>query len=385
MEPAYRRLVLGVTLALGVLGAIPSVVLAAQPACGDTITTNTTLTADLDCSATDIDGLIVGADGIILNLNGHTITGFTGADARSGVFVADDSHVTVKNGTIENFHYGIVVEPGDDTILRNLTIHGEAADANDLGIWDYYSAHTTIHNVDIDGVYQGIYFEYSAGSVVMGNDVTADDTAYYADGTTAVLLTGNVAHAPTGFYESNSGGNRYLGNTSSGGTNGFYMDCGAYGRVTLKNNTANNNDSYGFYLSECYNDTNRAGSIVVNNVANLNDDGSGGGYGFYDYYSINSTWTYNTANDNGNDGLFFDYPGGDVIKYNVAKRNGDDGIELSNNSNGSGYYNARAVSYNTANSNDDYGIYASYPAPGRGNVARNNGTRNCVSVSCVRN
>src|SRR2546423_10760933 len=43
----------------------------ASPSCGSTITTNTTLTTDLVCAG---DGLIIGADGITLNLRGHTIT-----------------------------------------------------------------------------------------------------------------------------------------------------------------------------------------------------------------------------------------------------------------------------------------------------------------------
>src|SRR2546423_11409696 len=43
----------------------------ASPSCGSTLTTNTTLTADLVCAG---DGLIIGADGITLNLGGHTIT-----------------------------------------------------------------------------------------------------------------------------------------------------------------------------------------------------------------------------------------------------------------------------------------------------------------------
>src|SRR3954468_9415828 len=62
---------------------------AARPACGDVITSNTTLRADLrDCPG---DGLVIGADGITLDLNGHTI----GGDAISGgddVGIRDDGH-----------------------------------------------------------------------------------------------------------------------------------------------------------------------------------------------------------------------------------------------------------------------------------------------------
>jgi hypothetical protein len=66
-----RHLVLAVVLALG------SLALAAGPAhaqplrCGDTVTQDTTLTADLlDCPG---DGLVIGAPGITVDLGGHTV------------------------------------------------------------------------------------------------------------------------------------------------------------------------------------------------------------------------------------------------------------------------------------------------------------------------
>src|SRR4051794_1470306 len=44
-----------------------------DPVCGDTITVDTTLHADLvDCPS---NGLVIGADDLTLNLNGHTIDG----------------------------------------------------------------------------------------------------------------------------------------------------------------------------------------------------------------------------------------------------------------------------------------------------------------------
>ena len=63
--------VVAVALAVG-LATAPAA-LATGPACGDTITHSLTLRDDLrDCAA---DGLIIGADHITLDLNGHTIDG----------------------------------------------------------------------------------------------------------------------------------------------------------------------------------------------------------------------------------------------------------------------------------------------------------------------
>lgn len=67
----YSRLLIALLLLAGVLVAIPAQ--AAPLACGDTITTDTTLTADL--LACPGDGLIIGADNITLDCDGHKVTG----------------------------------------------------------------------------------------------------------------------------------------------------------------------------------------------------------------------------------------------------------------------------------------------------------------------
>src|SRR5205823_4290750 len=81
----------------------------ALPSCGGVLTASLHLTADLDCSAGGSDGLDIGADGIVVDLNGHTITGGGGADGYFGVNGAGHSNVTVKNGRIVNFKYDVYV------------------------------------------------------------------------------------------------------------------------------------------------------------------------------------------------------------------------------------------------------------------------------------
>src|SRR5688572_13807111 len=54
------------------LGGGPAPV-ASELSCGDTITADTTLTGDLvDCPS---NGIVIGADDITLDLNGHTVAG----------------------------------------------------------------------------------------------------------------------------------------------------------------------------------------------------------------------------------------------------------------------------------------------------------------------
>jgi parallel beta-helix repeat protein len=67
---------------------------AANDLCGTTVMGDLTLDHDLVCSA---DGLVVGADGIRIDLNGHVIAG---SSAGVGVLVSGHSDVTVANGAI---------------------------------------------------------------------------------------------------------------------------------------------------------------------------------------------------------------------------------------------------------------------------------------------
>ncbi|MFI7422987.1 NosD domain-containing protein [Nonomuraea sp. NPDC049684] len=70
-------------------------------ACGDVLTADTTLTADLTCTGT---ALTIGADDVDLDLNGHTITG---SGTGNGLTAISRPGFTLRNGTISGFRYGI--------------------------------------------------------------------------------------------------------------------------------------------------------------------------------------------------------------------------------------------------------------------------------------
>lgn len=93
-----------------VLLALPGHAAATHIDCGDTITSDTTLDRDLECTG---DGLFVGArpssERITLDLGGHSIKG-DGDAGDVGVLVRR-SRVTVKNGRISSFDEGISAGP----------------------------------------------------------------------------------------------------------------------------------------------------------------------------------------------------------------------------------------------------------------------------------
>ena len=93
--------------------------LASHVSCGDTITADTTLDSDLvDCPN---NGIVIGADDITLDLNGHTIDGdgkpLPACDPEReicDVGVLNDGHdgVTVRDGSVREFDSGVLVGEG---------------------------------------------------------------------------------------------------------------------------------------------------------------------------------------------------------------------------------------------------------------------------------
>jgi large repetitive protein len=104
----------------------------AQPSatvtCGQTLTSSIRLANDL--SACTGDGLVAGADGITIDLNGHTLSGSastecsdpSGQDVHFGVAVTGHDHVTVANGTIRGFDFGLRADGARGAHLHDLTL-----------------------------------------------------------------------------------------------------------------------------------------------------------------------------------------------------------------------------------------------------------------------
>src|SRR6185369_3642234 len=75
------------------------------PTCGMHVTTSIVLGADTP-SCNNANGLIVDADGITIDLNGHVIQG-NQAVGTIGINVGNHGKVTIKNGAVRTFEVGI--------------------------------------------------------------------------------------------------------------------------------------------------------------------------------------------------------------------------------------------------------------------------------------
>jgi parallel beta-helix repeat protein len=114
---AAAGVVVAVLPAAGGAGGVSTL---AHVTCGQVISVDTTLDADLVCSNTD--GIVIGADGITLDLNGHSIIQTEPESFTAGVAITGHEGVTVQNGAIGLFRDGVFVNGGRTNTIRGLLL-----------------------------------------------------------------------------------------------------------------------------------------------------------------------------------------------------------------------------------------------------------------------
>jgi len=95
--------------------------------CGDQITFDVRLGNDLTCEGT---GLVIAADNVTLDLNGHTVSGDPQARAARGEDAEDAAGIifrrvsgsAVSNGTVTNFDTGIAIRGGSGNAVRDVVV-----------------------------------------------------------------------------------------------------------------------------------------------------------------------------------------------------------------------------------------------------------------------
>ena len=202
-------------------------------ACGSTLTKSTTLTADLlNCPGT---ALVIGADGITVNLGGHTISG---TNAKGSEGIANDGHAGVRiigSGKITDFRLnGVGMRKAPKSVVRGLTIRRIGAGGVE---GEPVSAASSI--VD------------SPGSQVSGNDVANDVKAFQSDGADVLnspgsLVRGNKLSHNTwnGLVLIESAGSRIAGNEfDDNGNNGTEVN-GESDSTSVTGNSADGNTGH---------------------------------------------------------------------------------------------------------------------------------------------
>lgn len=348
MAEKMRRIVLlatamAVSLALGAGSAS-----AATVTCGQVITQSTTVDNDLiDCPGSF--GLIIGADNVTLDLNGHMVDATTSYGYFSGAVGIDNSagydHVTIENGTIQEFGVGVFIgQFGTDptgNVIRNVTVTG----GEDGAIYLSNADHTLIDGVRASAVIGGpaIYLLDSSDNVI-SKSVTGSVT--YSGDVTLVGTIG-VAFSDHNVVEKTS--------VTNGGIGSLFSNDNLISRNTVV-----------------------GGSIAADSTGNRIEKNSVTGWSEGITAAGTTVVADNDVFGTTGDGIRVS-SGGVVVSGNRAYRNGDDGIDVD--------AAGATVTRNTANHNGDLGIEAIVAAgsvvDGGGNKASGNGNpAQCLGVTC---
>jgi hypothetical protein len=160
--------------------------------CGDTITADLHLSADLDCLGTSgSDGPAVSADGIDIDLAGHTIRGAGVALDNSGGF--DD--VTIHNGGLYAYGTALKLTGTNRNLIRSvgagLIQNPFTGPSTSTGVRIQGGEANAIRYSHLQGESVGVWASDSPGLVVA--DSTAVSGAGSRGGGTAVEISGDLA------------------------------------------------------------------------------------------------------------------------------------------------------------------------------------------------
>ena len=200
--------------ASAVFGYLHLVTLPAPVGCGTVITTNTTLGGNIGpCSG---DGLVIGANGVVLNCAGHSINGTA---PNAGINITGITGVRVENCKVTGFQFGFVLYSASGNTLSNDTANYNSW----YGFVLYSASGNTLSNDTANHNEQyGFYLLYSPSNTLSRN--TANSNHYDGffleeDATSKNTLTGNTANsnADFGYFDSTTdSGNEGTANFYSG-------------------------------------------------------------------------------------------------------------------------------------------------------------------------
>jgi parallel beta-helix repeat protein len=266
--------------------------------CGDVIAQDTTLDSDLlDCPA---DGIVIGADNITLDLNGHTIDGISTSPfhgARGVVGTTTEScpigcsrGVTIENGSIQQFFLGIElnnlqVPMAAHSVIRQLTISGTGSAMEVAGDG---------MQIERNSMDSSMFVSDSVGVVIERNRLSTGGIGI-GGGAHGRVVRNSVSGGTVGISVSDGSDHELVRNVVSGNRVGIRAINSAY-RIRVERNFAYANTEDGIQVECCQ-------SLIRSNVANGNgDDGIDVAFGSDEF-------------------------GPNVAVGNLASHNGDFGIE----------------------------------------------------------
>jgi large repetitive protein len=322
----WRRKAILVGLAACVTLALPaSSVQADQAECGQVLTHSITLSNDLLACAGD--GLVIGAGGITVDLNGHLVQG---AGLGAGVRNPGHHDVTIRGGAIRNFDSGVLLSETQRNVVAGISF-----DQTELG---------------------GVHLSNADASQVRDNQIIGFSGAavHLTGGSSSNVLAGNAVAAGNGeaiVVEGGSDHNRIEGNTLSGSS-----DSGL--RVDYSSNTMVIGNLVAGGSDVAITMTGAPRSVVQSNTVQGVGDAA-----ILLTGSSGNVIRFNTLGQIADAGVVLSGVSDSLIKANTMSHAGDAAISLE-----LGSSNVRVID-NQASHSSDAGVFL---GDGLGNVVRGN-------------
>jgi parallel beta-helix repeat protein len=375
MLPAKLAFIVSLALVAAMaLGGGPA--LATHLSCGDTVTADTTLDADLvNCPN---HGIVIGADDITLDLNGHQIDGDAAPAAGCrprrelcdvGVVNAGHDGVVVRNGSVREFDSGVLVGGA----RHNRVVGINSSRNRFFGIVLGGAARTVVRdssgndNPAPDGDGLGVFGSHHLR--IVDNSFRRNSLGVHVEDSSNVLIRGNVfSRNPGPAILMQADRNQVRGNRCY--RNASCIIVGPGSRNVIAENRLFR-DREGIAIEK------GRGNLVARNVVlGVRTTGIRLGVEKPPIGSTNTAVRGNLVRGTGGDA--FQVSTHDVrslLQANIAIAAGDDGFNVRSSS--------TTLEGNRALRNADLGIEAVRGVIGSGNIARGNGDpRQCTNIFC---
>jgi parallel beta-helix repeat protein len=279
--------------------------------CGTTITTSTTLTADVGpCPG---NGISFGASGITLNCNGYAITG-TGSAGSIGILSLTHDHLTVENCRVTDFAGGVLLQKEANAYDPHVgfnTLTNNSASANVDNGFAIFGEHNTLTSNSAKGN------TIDSGFLLLG-----ESPRLFFLGANTLINNSAVDNGNRGFFvlgdDNSLTGNSAKGNGGSGFLLGqpFGTPRANPSRFNdLEDNTAVKNNARGFLVFGPSNTF--QGDNAIGNSAE----------GFLPVGGV-ETLINSVANGNGGNGFDLQAGNSDALSNDIAVHNGFNGFSV---------------------------------------------------------
>ena len=279
------------------------------------------------------NGVSIGASGVTLDMNGAVLVGTNFANY--GVTSIGHSAVTIMNGVVENYYYGMRMEDGTSIQILGNNLSDNWVDPNSIEApAPFLNINVGPNLGDTTNLGGGLFMRDVSGATVSGNVLRHQENGidlYFVTGST---IENNDASNNTGWgiHLHGSTGNTVAGNTADHCTRPGLGDSAGFLVVVASNDNQFLNNSFqfggdGFFIG------NEHGCPSNDNLIQGNDGSNAGANAFEATFSSGNQFIDNIANGS-NYGFWLGYShSGNEIRGNEIRANNVNGIEIEHGQN----------------------------------------------------